>query len=62
MKEKVELTREEKIKQFSDFKKSLTSMSKEELEKLLAEITVDSKNLDKEVSETKFDLPEKDQE
>ena len=62
MKEKVELTREEKIKQFSDFKKSLTSMSKEELEKLLAEITEDSKNLDKEVSETKFELPEKDQE
>ena len=49
MKEKVELTREEKIKQFSDFKKSLTSMSKEELEKLLAEITEDSKKLDKEV-------------
>lgn len=55
------MTREEKIKEFNDFKKSLDTMTEEELKSLLQKITDESNVFDKEVSEKKFKLEKKGQ-
>lgn len=51
------MTVEERVKARSEFKESLQSKTKEELETLLNELLEESKNLNKEVSETTYDLP-----
>ena len=51
------MTQEEKVKARSDFKKSLTGMTKEQLEDLAKQITKESEDLDKEVGSKVYDLP-----
>ena len=55
------MTREEAIKARSEFNKSLTTKTKEELQAMLDVVTEESKELDKEVSALVYTLPEADQ-
>lgn len=55
------MTREEAIKARSEFNKSLTTKTKEELQVMLDAVTEESKELDKEVSALVYTLPEADQ-
>ena len=55
------MTREEAIKARSEFNKSLTTKTKEELQAMLDVVTAESKELDKEVSALVYTLPEADQ-
>ena len=52
------MTREEAIKARSEFNKSLTTKTKEELQVMLDAVTTESKELDKEVSALVYTLPE----
>ena len=56
------MTREEAIKARSEFNKSLTTKTKEELQTMLDAVTEESKELDKEVSALVYTLPEDGQE
>lgn len=55
------MTPEERIKEMSEFKKSLTEMTKEELEVLAEKLVNESKELDERVAKTEYDLPKKGQ-
>lgn len=55
------MTPEERIKELSDFKKSLTEMTEEQLRELAAKLIEDSKELDARVSKTEYTLPTKGQ-
>lgn len=56
------MTTEEVVKARSEFKKSIEKLGKEELKKLLDEITQESKDLDKKISTLEYDLPENEKE
>lgn len=55
------MTPEERIKELSDFKKSLTEMTEEQLRELAAKLVEESKELDGRVSQTEYTLPTKGQ-
>lgn len=55
------MTPEERIKAQSDFKKSLTEMTEEQLRELAAKLVEESKELDGRVSQTEYTLPAKGQ-
>lgn len=55
------MTPEERIKELSDFKKSLTEMTEEQLNELAAKLIEESKALDARVSQTEYTLPSKGQ-
>lgn len=55
------MTPEERIKELSDFKKSLTEMTEEQLNELAAKLIEESKALDERVSQTEYKLPTKAQ-
>lgn len=55
------MTPEERIKELSDFKKSLTEMTEEQLRELAAKLVDESKELDARVSQTEYTLPSKGQ-
>lgn len=55
------MTPEERIKELSDFKKSLTEMTEEQLRELAAKLVEESKELDARVSQTEYTLPSKGQ-
>lgn len=55
------MTPEERIKELSDFKKSLTEMTEEQLRELAAKLVEESKELDGRVSQTEYTLPSKGQ-
>lgn len=55
------MTPEERIKELSDFKKSLTEMTEEQLRELAAKLVEESKELDSRVSQTEYTLPTKGQ-
>lgn len=55
------MTPEERIKAFSEFKKTLTDKTEEELNNMLMEITEESKKLDESVSQLEYDIPAKGQ-
>jgi hypothetical protein len=55
------MTPEERIKELSDFKKSLTEMTEEQLNELAAKLIEESKALDERVSQTEYALPTKGQ-
>jgi hypothetical protein len=55
------MTPEERIKELSDFKKSLTEMTEEQLNELAAKLIEESKALDERVSQTEYTLPTKGQ-
>lgn len=55
------MTAEERIKEKSEFKKKLQTMSKEALKELEQSLLEQSKELDEKVAKTEFKLPKKDQ-
>lgn len=55
------MTPEERIKEKSEFKKKVQSMSKEALTELEQSLLKQSKELDEKVAKTEFKLPKKDQ-
>lgn len=55
------MTPEERIKELSDFKKSLVDMTEDQLRELAAKLIEDSKELDARVSKTEYTLPTKGQ-
>ena len=55
------MTPEERIKELSDFKKSLAEMTEDQLRELAAKLIEDSKELDARVSKTEYTLPTKGQ-
>jgi hypothetical protein len=55
------MTPEERIKELSDFKKSLAEMTEEQLRELAAKLVEESKELDGRVSQTEYTLPTKGQ-
>lgn len=55
------MTPEERIKELSDFKKSLAEMTEEQLRELAAKLVEESKELDGRVSQTEYTLPSKGQ-
>ena len=55
------MTPEERIKELSDFKKSLAEMTEEQLRELATKLVEESKELDGRVSQTEYTLPTKGQ-
>ena len=55
------MTPEERIKAFSEFKKSLADMTEDQLNTLINEITDESRKLDEKVSSIEYDIPAKGQ-
>ncbi len=55
------MTPEERIKELSDFKKSLVEMTEEQLNELATKLVEESKALDERVSKTEYTLPTKGQ-
>ena len=55
------MTPEERIKELSDFKKSLAEMTEEQLNELASKLVEESKALDERVSKTEYTLPTKGQ-
>ena len=55
------MTPEERIKELSDFKKSLVEMTEEQLRELAAKLIEESKELDARVSQTEYKLATKGQ-
>ena len=55
------MTPEERIKAFSEFKKSLADMTEEQLNTLINDITDESRQLDEKVSGIEYDIPAKGQ-
>lgn len=51
------INQEEKKKQLEEFEKSLEGKTLEELQKMEEEVVTEADKIDKEVSETKFELP-----